>query len=186
APLAGIPIVHKDALCARGVRTGCGSRMLDHFVAPYDATAVAQLDAAGAVTLGMANMDEFGMGSTSETGYHGAVRNPWHTDHVSGGSSGGSAAAVAAGLAVAATGSDTGGGIRQAAAWCGVTGIKPSYGRVSRHGLIAHASSLEQGGCLAHSAEDCARVLAAMAGHDARDATSANRPVADYVGQLGG
>lgn len=185
-PLAGLPLIHKDIFCTEGVKTSCGSRMLDSFVAPYDATAVARLAAAGAVTLGKANMDEFAMGSSNETSYYGPVRNPWNHDYVPGGSSGGSAAAVAAGLAPAATGTDTGGSIRQPAALCGVTGIKPTYGRVSRYGMIAFASSLDQGGCFARSAEDCAHVLGAMAGFDARDSTCVARDVPDYAASLGG
>jgi len=184
--LAGLPILHKDIFCTRGVRTGCGSRMLDNFVAPYDATAVAGLNSAGAITLGKTNMDEFAMGSSNETSFHGPVANPWNTSHVPGGSSGGSAAAVAAGLAPAATGTDTGGSIRQPAALCGVTGIKPTYGRVSRYGMIAFASSLDQGGCFARSAEDCAHVLQSMAGFDPRDSTSVERDVPDYSAALSG
>ena len=185
-PLAGLPLIHKDIFCTEGVKTSCGSRMLDNFIAPYDATAVARLAAAGAVTLGKANMDEFAMGSSNETSYYGPVRNPWNRDYVPGGSSGGSAAAVAAGLAPAATGTDTGGSIRQPAALCGVTGIKPTYGRVSRYGMIAFASSLDQGGCFARSAEDCAHVLGAMAGFDARDSTCVERDVPDYAAALDG
>lgn len=184
--LAGLPIVHKDLFCTQGIKTSCASRMLDNFVAPYDATLVSGLRKAGAVMLGKANMDEFAMGSSNENSFHGAVHNPWHLDHVPGGSSGGSAAAVAAGLVPAATGSDTGGSIRQPAAYCGVTGIKPTYGRVSRYGMIAFASSLDQAGCLARSAQDCAHVLAAMAGFDEHDSTSMNLPVPDYPSQLTG
>ena len=182
--LAGIPFAHKDIFCTNGLRTTCASRMLDNFVPPYDATVVAKLGDVQAVSIGKANMDEFAMGSSNENSFHGAVKNPWDTTRVPGGSSGGSAAAVAAGIVPFATGTDTGGSIRQPAAFCGVTGLKPTYGRVSRFGMIAFASSLDTASVLARSAEDCAQVLAAMAGHDARDATSANRLVDDYVGAL--
>ncbi|NNC23900.1 Asp-tRNA(Asn)/Glu-tRNA(Gln) amidotransferase subunit GatA [Salinisphaera sp. USBA-960] len=184
--LAGVPIVHKDLFCTRGQTTTAGSKMLANFTAPYDATVVSRLEAAGAVTLGKANMDEFAMGSSNETSYFGAVANPWDQSRVPGGSSGGSAAAVAAGLAPAATGTDTGGSIRQPAALCGVTGIKPTYGRVSRFGMIAFASSLDQAGCFARSAADCAPLLQTMAGTDANDSTVADEPVADYAGSLNG
>ena len=183
-PLTGIPLVHKDIFCTEGVRTTCGSRMLDNFVAPYDATVVAKLKAEGMVMLGKANMDEFAMGSSNETSYFGLVRNPWNPKLVPGGSSGGSAAAVAARLAPIATATDTGGSIRQPAALCGITGFKPTYGRVSRYGMIAFASSLDQGGTLTASAEDAALVLRAMAGFDARDSTSVEKPVPDYVAGL--
>lgn len=179
-PLCGIPLIHKDIFCTDGVKTSCGSRMLDNFIAPYDATVVTKLKAAGMVCLGKANMDEFAMGSSNENSYYGSVKNPWNTDHVPGGSSGGSAAAVAAGLAPVATGTDTGGSIRQPAAFCGVTGIKPTYGRVSRYGMIAFASSLDQGGPIARSAEDCAVLLQAMSGFDEKDSTSMDHPVDDY------
>ena len=183
-PLTGIPIAHKDIFCTRDVRTSCGSRMLDNFVAPYDATIVDRLASAGAVVLGKTNMDEFAMGSSNETSFYGAVKNPWDPSRVPGGSSGGSAAAVSARLCVAATGTDTGGSIRQPAALCGITGLKPTYGRVSRFGMIAFASSLDQAGPMAASAEDAAHLLGAMAGFDPRDSTSADEPVPDYAAAL--
>ncbi len=183
-PLAGVPIAHKDIFCTEGVKTSCGSKMLDNFVSPYDATVVARLKAAGAVMLGKLNMDEFAMGSSNETSYYGVVRNPWNTDLVPGGSSGGSAAAVAARIAPAATATDTGGSIRQPAALCGVTGVKPTYGRVSRYGMIAFASSLDQGGVIAPTAQDAALLLREMAGFDPRDSTSVEAPVPDYVAAL--
>jgi aspartyl-tRNA(Asn)/glutamyl-tRNA(Gln) amidotransferase subunit A len=184
-PLTGVPIVHKDIFCTEGVKTSCGSRMLDNFVAPYDATVVSRLQGAGTVMLGKANMDEFAMGSSNETSHYGPVRNPWDNERVPGGSSGGSAAAVAARLAPGATGTDTGGSIRQPAALCGITVLKPTYGRVSRWGMIAFASSLDQGGPLAQTAEDCALMLGAMAGFDERDSTSIDREVPDYTAHLG-
>jgi len=184
-PLTGIPIAHKDIFCTRDVRTSCGSRMLENFVSPYDAAVVERLQRAGAVMLGKTNMDEFAMGSSNETSWFGPVRNPWGGDTVPGGSSGGSAAAVAARLCVAATGTDTGGSIRQPAALTGITGLKPTYGRCSRWGMVAFASSLDQAGPMTHSAEDAALMLAGMAGFDERDSTSAQRPVDDYLAALG-
>jgi aspartyl-tRNA(Asn)/glutamyl-tRNA(Gln) amidotransferase subunit A len=183
-PLTGVPIVHKDIFCTEGVLTTCGSRMLANFVSPYDATVVTRLKAAGTVILGKANMDEFAMGSSNETSFFGPVRNPWDPQMVPGGSSGGSAAAVAARLAPAATATDTGGSIRQPAALCGITGLKPTYGRVSRYGMIAFASSLDQAGTLTASAEDAALLLGAMAGFDPRDSTSVDSPVPDYTATL--
>jgi aspartyl-tRNA(Asn)/glutamyl-tRNA(Gln) amidotransferase subunit A len=182
--LTGIPIVQKDIFCTKGVRTSCGSRMLDSFVSPYDATVVEKLNGAGVVMLGKSNMDEFAMGSSNETSYYGPVHNPWDKGRVPGGSSGGSAAALAARLAVAATGTDTGGSIRQPAALCGITGIKPTYGRISRFGMIAFASSLDQAGPMTRSAEDAALMLQAMAGFDPKDSTSVDEPVPDYSAGL--
>ena len=179
-PLLGIPLIHKDIFCTDGVKTSCGSRMLDNFVAPYDATVVARLKAAGTVMLGKSNMDEFAMGSSNETSYYGPVKNPWDLTKVPGGSSGGSAAATAARMAPFATGTDTGGSIRQPAALTGVTGLKPTYGRVSRYGMIAFASSLDQAGVFARSAGDAAAVLQVMAGFDPRDSTSVDVAVPDY------
>lgn len=180
-PLTGIPFAQKDIFCAKGWQTTCGSNMLANFIAPYDAHVISQFDAAGAVNLGKTNMDEFAMGSSNETSYFGGVKNPWDFDRVPGGSSGGSAAAVAARLCVAATGTDTGGSIRQPASLCGFTGLKPTYGLVSRYGMIAFASSLDQAGPMAKSAEDCAMMLNVMAGFDKRDSTSLNRPKEDYT-----
>lgn len=183
--LNGLPIVHKDIFCTRGVKTTCGSRMLENFISPYDATVVERLAAAGAVVLGKTNMDEFAMGSSNETSYFGPVRNPWDLDCSPGGSSGGSAAAVAARITPAATGTDTGGSIRQPAALTGTVGLKPTYGRVSRYGMIAFASSLDQAGIITRSAADAARLLGVMAGFDDRDSTSIDVPVPDYVASLG-
>ena len=183
-PLVGIPIAHKDIFCTQGLKTSCGSRMLDTFIAPYSAGVVERLERAGVVMLGKTNMDEFAMGSSNETSWYGPVRNPWDETRVPGGSSGGSAAAVAAGLCAAATGTDTGGSIRQPAALCGLTGLKPTYGRVSRWGMIAFASSLDQAGPMTRSAEDAAWLLQAMAGFDPRDSTSAQEPVPDYLAGL--
>jgi len=182
--LTGIPIAHKDIFCAEGWLTTCGSKMLSNFVSPYDATVIERFKAAGTVTLGKTNMDEFAMGSSNETSYFGSVKNPWDNTLVPGGSSGGSAAAIAARLAPAATGTDTGGSIRQPAALCGLTGLKPTYGVVSRYGMIAFASSLDQAGPMAKSAEDCALLLNAMAGFDTRDSTSLERPTEDYARDL--
>lgn len=182
--LTGVPVAHKDIFCAEGWKTSCGSKMLDNFVAPYDATVIANAKAAGLVTLGRANMDEFAMGSSNENSFYGAVKNPWDLNAVPGGSSGGSAAAVAAGLAPFATGTDTGGSIRQPASFCGITGIKPTYGVVSRYGMIAYASSLDQGGAFAHTAEDCALLLNVMAGFDDKDSTSLEHAKEDYTRDL--
>lgn len=182
--MTGIPIAHKDIFCTTGVRTSCGSRMLDNFIAPYDATIVERLKADGAVMLGKTNMDEFAMGSSNETSWYGPVRNPWNRDLVPGGSSGGSAAAVAGHLCPAATASDTGGSIRQPASFCGLTGIKPTYGRVSRWGMIAFASSLDQAGVLTRSAEDAAMMLQVMSGFDPKDSTSVDLPVPNYMAEL--
>ena len=183
-PLTGIPLAQKDIFCSKGWLTTCGSRMLSNFVSPYDASVIERFNAAGAVILGKTNMDEFAMGSSNETSYFGAVKNPWDLSRVPGGSSGGSAAAVAARLAPAATGTDTGGSIRQPAALCNLTGLKPTYGVVSRYGMIAFASSLDQAGPMAHSAQDCALLLNTMAGFDERDSTSLDRPPEDYCREL--
>ncbi|MDE0510979.1 MAG: Asp-tRNA(Asn)/Glu-tRNA(Gln) amidotransferase subunit GatA [Gammaproteobacteria bacterium] len=183
-PLTGLPVAHKDIFCTAGYKTSCGSKMLDSFVAPYQATAMAKLDAAGIVMLGKTNMDEFAMGSSNENSCYGPVRNPWDAERVPGGSSGGSACAVSARIVPAATGTDTGGSIRQPAALCGVTGLKPTYGRVSRYGMIAYASSLDQGGPIAQTAQDAAMLLGAMSGHDPRDATSADVRVDNYMDAL--
>lgn len=182
--LLGVPIAHKDLFCTQGIRTSCASKMLDNFLAPYNATVVQKLINAGCVTLGKTNLDEFAMGSANESSYYGIVKNPWDVTRVPGGSSGGSAAAVAARLVPATTGTDTGGSIRQPAALTGLTGIKPTYGRVSRWGMIAYASSLDQGGPIARNAEDCALLLQAMAGFDPKDSTSVNEAVPDYYAEL--
>ncbi|MBS7663873.1 Asp-tRNA(Asn)/Glu-tRNA(Gln) amidotransferase subunit GatA [Pseudomonas lalucatii] len=182
--LLGAPIGHKDLFCTQGVLTSCGSKILQGFKAPYDATVVEKLASAGAVTLGKLNMDEFAMGSANESSHYGPVKNPWNLERVPGGSSGGSAAAVAARLLPAATGTDTGGSIRQPAALTNLTGLKPTYGRVSRWGMIAYASSLDQGGPLARTAEDCALMLQAMAGFDPKDSTCVDQPVDDYLAAL--
>lgn len=182
--LLGIPLAHKDIFCTRDVLTTCGSRMLHNFVSPYSATVVERFEDAGAVMLGKTNMDEFAMGSSNETSFYGDVRNPWNAECVPGGSSGGSAAAVAADLCAMATGTDTGGSIRQPAAFCGVTGMKPSYGRVSRWGMIAFASSLDQAGPITKSAEDAALMLNVMSGLDKKDSTSIDRPVEDFTATL--
>ena len=184
SPLLGIPLAHKDIFCTQGIKTTCGSKMLHNFIAPYNATVVEKFNAAGVVTLGKTNMDEFAMGSSNETSHFGPVRNPWDLERVPGGSSGGSAAAVAADLCAMATGTDTGGSIRQPAAFSGITGFKPSYGRISRWGMIAFASSLDQAGPLAKSAEDAALMLNVMAGLDLKDSTSIDKPVSDYTATL--
>ena len=183
-PLTGVPVAHKDIFCAKGWRTTCGSKMLANFTAPYDAHVIGRFNAAGAVPLGKTNMDEFAMGSSNETSFYGPVKNPWNTETVPGGSSGGSAVAIAARLAPAATGTDTGGSIRQPAALSGVCGLKPTYGVCSRYGMIAFASSLDQAGPFARTAEDLALLLNAMAGFDARDSTSLERPPEDYTRDL--
>lgn len=183
-PLTGIPIAQKDIFCTSGVKTSCGSLMLDNFIAPYDATVVDKINKAGMVMLGKTNMDEFAMGSSNETSYYGNVKNPWNTDCIPGGSSGGSAAAVAARLTPVATGTDTGGSIRQPAAMCGITGIKPTYGSVSRYGMIAYASSLDQGGPMTRTAEDAALMLNVMTGFDEKDSTSIQRDTEDYTRSL--
>ncbi len=183
-PLTGIPLAHKDVFCTEGVLTTCGSKMLANFVSPYDAHVVTLLKQAGAVMVGKTNMDEFAMGSSNENSHFGPTRNPWNLDCVPGGSSGGSAAAIAARMVPIATGTDTGGSVRQPASFCGVTGIKPTYGTVSRYGMIAYASSLDQGGAFARTAEDCALLLSAMTGHDPRDSTSLERDAEDYSRDL--
>ncbi|MBF4490583.1 Asp-tRNA(Asn)/Glu-tRNA(Gln) amidotransferase subunit GatA [Psychrobacter sp. N25K4-3-2] len=183
-PLLGVPMAHKDIFCTQGVLTTCGSKMLHNFVSPYNATIVSNIDKAGMISLGKLNMDEFAMGSDNSSSYYGTVQNPWNLERVPGGSSGGSAAAVAAGFVPVATGSDTGGSIRQPASFCGLTGIKPTYGRVSRFGMIAYASSLDQAGSMGRSAKDCAYLLQPMIGHDPRDATSIKYDMPDYVQDL--
>ncbi len=182
--LTGIPLAHKDIFCTQGILTTCGSKMLANFISPYNATIVDKCQLAGLVTLGKTSMDEFAMGSDNESSYFGAVHNPWALDYVPGGSSGGSAAAVSAGFAPIATGSDTGGSIRQPASFCGLTGIKPTYGRVSRFGMIAYASSFDQAGSFGKSAEDCAYLLQTLAGHDPKDSTSVKKDVPNYVKNL--
>ena len=183
-PLAGVPIAIKDAICTKGLETTCASRILEGFVPPYDATVIARLRAADAVIVGKTNMDQFGMGSSNENSGFDLCRNPLDTDRVPGGSSGGSAAALAAGTAVLALGEDTGGSIRQPAAFCGVVGLKPTYGRVSRYGIIAYGSSFDQVGPMARNVEDCARLLGVIAGHDPMDTTSASEAVPDYTANL--
>ncbi|MDN0075023.1 Asp-tRNA(Asn)/Glu-tRNA(Gln) amidotransferase subunit GatA [Crenobacter sp. SG2303] len=183
--LTGVPLAIKDIFCQQGWKTSCGSKMLDNFIAPYDAHVIERVRAAGLVTIGRTNMDEFAMGSANENSYYGPVKNPWDLAAIPGGSSGGSAAAVAARLAPAALGTDTGGSIRQPASHCGITGIKPTYGVVSRYGMVAFASSLDQGGPMAQTAEDCALLLNTIAGFDGRDSTSLERPTEDYTRELG-
>jgi len=179
--LTGIPIAQKDIFCAEGWKTSCGSKMLDNFIAPYDSTVISKFNAVGAVNLGKTNMDEFAMGSSNETSFYGNVKNPWDIKTVPGGSSGGSAAAVAGRLAPAATATDTGGSIRQPASLCGLTGLKPTYGLVSRYGMIAFASSLDQAGPMCHTAEDCAAMMNVMSGHDPKDSTSIQRAKENYL-----
>ena len=182
--LLGIPLAQKDLFCTQGLRTTCSSKILSNFIPPYTATAVEKLEDSGSITIGKTNMDEFAMGSSNETSFFGKVHNPWKKGYVPGGSSGGSAAAVAAGIIPAATGTDTGGSIRQPAAHCGITGLKPTYGRISRWGMIAFASSLDQAGPLARTAEDCAVLLSTMSGHDPKDTTSLNVEVPDFLSKL--
>lgn len=182
--MSGIPLGQKDIFCTNGIKTTCGSKMLDNFIAPYDATVIHKFNQAGSVMMGKTNMDEFAMGSSNETSFYGGVKNPWDTSTVPGGSSGGSAASVAARLVPAATGTDTGGSIRQPAALCGITGLKPTYGRVSRYGMIAFASSLDQAGTFTQTAEDAALLLNVMSGFDEKDSTSVDQPVPDYSANL--
>ena len=182
--LTGIPIAHKDIFCSQGVKTSCGSRMLDNFIPPYDSTVISNFNDSGAIILGKTNMDEFAMGGSTETSYYGPCYNPWNTNKVPGGSSGGSAAAIAASLAPGATGTDTGGSIRQPSSFCGITGLKPTYGRVSRFGMIAFASSLDQGGPMAKTAEDCAILMNVMSGNDPKDSTSADKESEDFSANL--
>ena len=184
AVLTGIPLAHKDLFCTKGVKTSCGSKILDNFIAPYESTVTRKFKEASTVMLGKTNMDEFAMGSSNENSHYGAVNNPWDSQAIPGGSSGGSAAAVAARLTAGATGTDTGGSIRQPASHCGITGLKPTYGRVSRYGMVAYASSLDQAGPMAKTAEDCALMLNTMAGFDHRDSTCMDREVPDYTASL--
>ncbi len=183
-PLTGIPFAHKDLFCTEGVKTSCGSKMLDNFIAPYESTVTANFKEAGAVMLGKLNMDEFAMGGSNENSFYGPAKNPWNQEMIAGGSSGGSAVAVAARMAAATTGTDTGGSVRQPASMCGITGLKPTYGRVSRWGMVAFASSLDQAGPMARSAEDAAMMLNIMAGFDPKDSTCMDRPVPDYTATL--